>query len=214
MRMITHVILHFFFFFFFFFNDTATTEIYTLSLHDALPISDRGGAAAGSPPSCRPYPRPVPVVAAWWVPPVDLLYPLGYPSTGGRVGTEVPIGRALCQRQEQLLHPLQVQGLVRALLGGGHALLQPTRDDFEPGPVQRPGHRRELGDHVGTVPALFEHPDDAPDLPLRAAQPLDHFGGRRLLDPHRRLPSANPGVRIPAGVLRDAPPSRGPARPA
>src|SRR2546422_1618779 len=31
----------------FFFNDTATTEIYTLSLHDALPISmgvDRGGA--------------------------------------------------------------------------------------------------------------------------------------------------------------------------
>src|SRR2546426_6046874 len=32
------------FFFFFFFNDTATTEIYTLSLHDALPISfERAG---------------------------------------------------------------------------------------------------------------------------------------------------------------------------
>src|SRR2546426_6860944 len=29
-----------FFIFFFFFNDTATTEIYTLSLHDALPISN------------------------------------------------------------------------------------------------------------------------------------------------------------------------------
>src|SRR5207249_8563097 len=28
--------------FFFFFNDTATTEIYTLSLHDALPISSQG----------------------------------------------------------------------------------------------------------------------------------------------------------------------------
>src|SRR2546429_7055780 len=27
------------YYFFFFFNDTATTEIYTLSLHDALPIS-------------------------------------------------------------------------------------------------------------------------------------------------------------------------------
>src|SRR3989442_14291121 len=27
-------------YYFFFFNDTATTEIYTLSLHDALPISD------------------------------------------------------------------------------------------------------------------------------------------------------------------------------
>src|SRR4249919_4097280 len=32
----------FFSFFFFFFNDTATTEIYTLSLHDALPISIPG----------------------------------------------------------------------------------------------------------------------------------------------------------------------------
>src|SRR6266700_6993697 len=30
-----------FYFFFFFFNDTATTEIYTLSLHDALPILHR-----------------------------------------------------------------------------------------------------------------------------------------------------------------------------
>src|SRR3712207_7203821 len=29
--------------FFFFFNDTATTEIYTLSLHDALPISTSSG---------------------------------------------------------------------------------------------------------------------------------------------------------------------------
>src|SRR3712207_8109724 len=29
-------------FFFFFFNDTATTEIYTLSLHDALPIYGPG----------------------------------------------------------------------------------------------------------------------------------------------------------------------------
>src|SRR5258707_10468878 len=40
------------FYFFFFFNDTATTEIYTLSLHDALPISvgqahSRLRAAAG-----------------------------------------------------------------------------------------------------------------------------------------------------------------------
>src|SRR2546430_17110199 len=34
-------------YFFFFFNDTATTEIYTLSLHDALPIS------SGSRPASR-----------------------------------------------------------------------------------------------------------------------------------------------------------------
>src|SRR3989442_7604108 len=33
------------FFFFFFFNDTATTEIYTLSLHDALPILTPPGFA-------------------------------------------------------------------------------------------------------------------------------------------------------------------------
>src|SRR5688572_33115754 len=32
-----------FFYFLFFFNDTATTEIYTLSLHDALPISGSTG---------------------------------------------------------------------------------------------------------------------------------------------------------------------------
>src|SRR5690348_18220259 len=47
-------------FFFFFFNDTATTEIYTLSLHDALPIWATksfslipGKSAAGSVMSSR-----------------------------------------------------------------------------------------------------------------------------------------------------------------
>src|SRR3712207_8142024 len=39
------------FIFFFFFNDTATTEIYTLSLHDALPISGPRSATHLSP-SC------------------------------------------------------------------------------------------------------------------------------------------------------------------
>src|SRR6202012_6294202 len=41
--------------FFFFFNDTATTEIYTLSLHDALPISRNqliSGTRAGRRPTC------------------------------------------------------------------------------------------------------------------------------------------------------------------
>src|SRR3712207_8303445 len=50
---------------FFFFNDTATTEIYTLSLHDALPISRRAGprsaGGAGRPVrSARPPRRPSP----------------------------------------------------------------------------------------------------------------------------------------------------------
>src|SRR2546422_3846393 len=43
--------------FFFFFNDTATTEIYTLSLHDALPISPQRPchhrAWRGTPPDRR-----------------------------------------------------------------------------------------------------------------------------------------------------------------
>src|SRR2546425_5889995 len=38
---------------FFFFNDTATTEIYTLSLHDALPISARASRGCRSTPPIR-----------------------------------------------------------------------------------------------------------------------------------------------------------------
>src|SRR5574343_1178956 len=45
-----------FVFSFFFFNDTATTEIYTLSLHDALPIS---------PPGWTRTTRPL-RTARWW----------------------------------------------------------------------------------------------------------------------------------------------------
>src|SRR5256885_15961021 len=42
------------FFFFFFFNDTATTEIYTLSLHDALPIWRIGRPGLLHPRHARP----------------------------------------------------------------------------------------------------------------------------------------------------------------
>src|SRR5574337_880403 len=41
-------------FFFFFFNDTATTEIYTLSLHDALPISPIAGSLQTGDRRVRP----------------------------------------------------------------------------------------------------------------------------------------------------------------
>src|ERR1022692_5278204 len=50
------------FFVFFFFNDTATTEIYTLSLHDALPIS--AAPSRPSPPSSNwinPTPTSCPI---------------------------------------------------------------------------------------------------------------------------------------------------------
>src|ERR1039457_3946820 len=42
--------------FFFFFNDTATTEIYTLSLHDALPISDENRDGGRALAAARPTP--------------------------------------------------------------------------------------------------------------------------------------------------------------
>src|SRR2546427_5227408 len=47
-------------FIFFFFNDTATTEIYTLSLHDALPISIPGYTPAPSARSAAAPEPPVP----------------------------------------------------------------------------------------------------------------------------------------------------------
>src|SRR2546430_13744888 len=63
-----HVIISVFFcmmirllylFIFFFFNDTATTEIYTLSLHDALPISDARPSNAPATWSKRFSPPPI-----------------------------------------------------------------------------------------------------------------------------------------------------------
>src|SRR2546427_8835661 len=44
------------YYFFFFFNDTATTEIYTLSLHDALPISRDRAARRLAPLACPSSP--------------------------------------------------------------------------------------------------------------------------------------------------------------
>src|SRR6266568_9533457 len=45
-----------FYFIFFFFNDTATTEIYTLSLHDALPTCLSPRSLEGDTRSGRPLP--------------------------------------------------------------------------------------------------------------------------------------------------------------
>src|SRR3712207_9077198 len=47
---------------FFFFNDTATTEIYTLSLHDALPISEVRPEVAAELLAARARRTPVAVV--------------------------------------------------------------------------------------------------------------------------------------------------------
>src|SRR3712207_6967003 len=45
---------------FVFFNDTATTEIYTLSLHDALPISPSRRTTRTTPAARRPAPTTAP----------------------------------------------------------------------------------------------------------------------------------------------------------
>src|SRR5947199_10188160 len=56
MHLFTHTAFYicsssllFYIIYYFFFNDTATTEIYTLSLHDALPILRYGFAGGGLP---------------------------------------------------------------------------------------------------------------------------------------------------------------------
>src|SRR2546430_8702737 len=54
------------YFFFFFFNDTATTEIYTLSLHDALPISTSLGIV--TPPGQHGFDICVGEGQAWGIP--------------------------------------------------------------------------------------------------------------------------------------------------
>src|SRR2546430_10318496 len=79
--------------FFFFFNDTATTEIYTLSLHDALPIY---GARDGPPPDWRPG----------WQP-------------GAPAATRREAGRTRSSQQHQSDPMSQLSG-ARARRGGGH----------------------------------------------------------------------------------------------
>src|SRR2546421_8434849 len=51
-------------FIFFFFNDTATTEIYTLSLHDALPISSAARSTINGRRATRSRPRSGPTGTA------------------------------------------------------------------------------------------------------------------------------------------------------
>src|SRR5258707_13097630 len=52
-RILTRSLPHHLVFFLFFFNDTATTEIYTLSLHDALPIWRVAAQGPASPAAGR-----------------------------------------------------------------------------------------------------------------------------------------------------------------
>src|SRR6266487_1480960 len=94
--------------FFFFFNDTATTEIYTLSLHDALPIS---------PP---------------WCPRASV--PLSRPGTGGRDRKSTRLNSShpsisyavFCLKKKKEPHALGRQAADRGRDHGG-VRRQPTR---------------------------------------------------------------------------------------
>ena len=79
------------------------------------------------------------------------------------------------------------------------ALLEAGRDDLEAGPVEGPGGRGQLGDHLGAVAALFDHLDDAADLALGAAEPLDYVRHRLAVHVHGNSLSVGPGPPAPEG---------------
>src|SRR5665647_1678824 len=85
-------------------------------------------------------------------------------------------GRCRClgsgQGEEELLQGLGVHRV--GAVGLGQALLEAGRDDGEAGPVQGAVGRSELGDDVLAVAALLDHAQDAADLALGSAQPVDH----------------------------------------
>src|SRR5260221_5059534 len=99
-------------FHFFFFNDTATTEIYTLSLHDALPISD--AASRRTRCTCR--------------------------RTGRRRSTYVPIWRFFytCTRSEEHTSELQSHSdlVCRLLLEKKKQVLVPVGKGLPHGAIQ------------------------------------------------------------------------------
>src|SRR5256885_6529719 len=83
-------------FFFFFFNDTATTEIYTLSLHDALPIFGTPGRGGDS--------------AQLELDPLHLFVPVDVDNSDvvlgtalGREGEVLPIGRPVGLRIDEAI---------------------------------------------------------------------------------------------------------------
>src|SRR3712207_8370635 len=74
----------------FFFNDTATTEIYTLSLHDALPIWDPRPRSTGSTVSRRDFGRSRRRTAPAWRRSRDtLIERAGSVSSGDRKSTRL-----------------------------------------------------------------------------------------------------------------------------
>src|SRR2546425_9573406 len=102
--------------FFFFFNDTATTEIYTLSLHDALPIYSRNASSLSSSLATHNNSERAPLDPIPWYKVYLVLEPQGERKNGaehwsgrGRGRREHPDDPLLRARSEE--HTSELQSL-------------------------------------------------------------------------------------------------------
>src|SRR6202522_3391849 len=131
--------------FFFFFNDTATTEIYTLSLHDALPISRRRA-------SCAPS-----TAKAWRSARLPSISPRSEEHTSELQSRRHLVCRLLLEKEERRSeeHTSELQSrrhlVCRLLLGKSHipthfSFLPPTALEFQETipPVKREGPNQAL----------------------------------------------------------------------
>src|SRR3712207_3750217 len=139
----------------FFFNDTATTEIYTLSLHDALPIfPDREQRPPRTEPcrrGCLPARRSQPhlrspappLEPAWHNPGTVAARPRGHPRRHGRTPPPVPCPARLV-RTPGHLDRRRTRLQVRRLVGDGLGL-EPSAVGRHRAPYPaRPSSRRHL----------------------------------------------------------------------
>src|SRR2546430_9966824 len=149
----------FFCYFFFFFNDTATTEIYTLSLHDALPISVFAVVQAAGP---------APVAAAG--------HSLGEYSayiTAG--GLTAPDAARLVRKRGELMHQAGTErpGTMAAVLGLATAQVEAAC-------------REASRDGSGPTPANLNAPDQTvisgdPAAVRRAGEACKARGAKRVI---------------------------------
>lgn len=101
-------------------------------------------------------------------------------STGSRPGSH-----SSGQREEQLLELVDAHLALAVRRGAlGDALPQTGRDDLEAGAIQCARHRGELGHDVLAVAALLDHRDDAGQLTLSSAEPIQNGADGFLITDH------------------------------
>src|SRR6266496_3816064 len=178
-------------YFFFFFNDTATTEIYTLSLHDALPIRRPGRDLRGRTAARPGPPEPAEPDRADEPPPAAVPQPdhgsRPAPAVRGRRQRLVPDRqdrrhRVPLPHGPRRSHRLRLRGPPAPPRRGRNLPLSrghPRARYPRRGPLRRRQHHRPVPG--GQKPALL-----GPDLlPLRSPGPKEDPGHRPA---HARLP--------------------------